>query len=392
MLNRFLNGVQSPLERRDFALTDENVKAIVTEEIDRFCFHSLVRFWRWNGFSIPMTGINIVGLPADNRGNLNMIAYWKNDRRFMKKIGRLLFQQLEQIQFPMSDSTLPALNRYSEILTREWSAYSDSTNSDYELVVDDDFEYIYSAAKQNGEFKSCMNDRGKHSFYNLVQDCKAVSLRFEGICSARAILFTAYDDLGIRYRFLERIYAESDSAAQKLLNKCKDGNLIDCHKLLGAGCGDSTAIIGVGDCAGIDFSRVRLHIKIDCEPNAPISYQDSFKFIDLKAQIAYNIDPDDCCFRLDVTDGFFPDYRRCKRCGAIIFNGDYCNDCLVETISGAVACIDDCVAVLRRNRQWDFEVKRSRDIVWSDYNEAFVLIEDSVEYEDEDGTIQYMIP
>lgn len=193
-----------------------------------------------------------------------------------------------------------------EEFQREWEAYSRRILppiDEMELHVDDDFAKIYDGTNLYGNFHSCMTDEGHYPFYEEAVDAKAAYLtRADGMIMARCIIFTKVtdDNTGEIVRLAERQYSSEcdDTLKHDLINALIKGGHIDGYKKIGAGCGESTAFVSI---SGESWSGRHFSIRCDRGVDDIISYQDSFKFMNVDDGIAYNYHTSDFDCRLDTT-------------------------------------------------------------------------------------------
>ncbi len=186
----------------------------------------------------------------------------------------------------------------------DWEVFSYAISPEVQLVVDDDFEAIYSEENCK-DFRgcSCMVGRDRHSFYEDSVKAKAASIiDADGFVLARAIIFTDVTDQdGKKWRLLERQYSRESSEVLKriLVDLLIKGNYIDGYKQVGAGCGDSRAFV---DNEGNSLAEYKFSIDMDLETDQCLSYQDSFKWYDIEDNIAYNYEPSHYDYTLDTTE------------------------------------------------------------------------------------------
>lgn len=300
--------------------------------------------------------------------------------------------------------TEAVLNYVCEEFQREWEAYAErqQARDDYELVVDDDFEAIYSECNYaDGNFHSCMTDEEQHSFYEESVKAQAASLRNKrGEIIARCIVFTdVTDEDGEKYRLGERQYSADSNVLymRMLVDKLIEEKIIDGYKKISAGCGDATAFVSND---GEDWSDK--HFKIDCslDYGDTLSYQDSFKYYNIGRGIAYNhsCDAGRNYDELDTTDPRFgesayDDYHdySCRETTTVYRNGqeyqcdsDNLDDFYyVEDKDGYyheedVCCIDGTYFLTEDYYQCDRcgDWVHEDDAYWSDITEEYYCCED----------------
>lgn len=186
----------------------------------------------------------------------------------------------------------PVVNFLVEEFQHEWKAYASAeiAKSNYKLVIDDDFESIYSSrCCASSRFGSCMTDNKQYSFYEYAIKAKAASLRNEDDkVVARCIIYTeVYDEQGEKYHLAERQYAtdEQEGLKRLLVIRLIAAGAIDGYKAVGAGCGHARSFVSVN---GDDWSDKVFHLACHLEPGDTLSYQDSFKWYYMDSHTAYN--------------------------------------------------------------------------------------------------------
>lgn len=185
----------------------------------------------------------------------------------------------------------------------------------YELVVDKDFKSIYTSKKLEGDFHSCMNDRGHHPFYEKCVDASAAALYDKRINKivARCIIYHnvySFED-GKLHNYAERHYA-ADVRNLYILNKfLVEGGYCDLYKTVGAGCHDVRQIVSVK--TGQLLKNSRLAINCHIGQDDVISYLDTFRFYDYNNGIAYNDYNDGHYCQLDTTSDHIDYYCKLKR-------------------------------------------------------------------------------
>ena len=181
----------------------------------------------------------------------------------------------------------------AEELQRRWEAYMNSVLGSLELVVDKDFHKIYNSECHAGPITSCMNNKNNYHFYEKSVNASAASLidnNQEGKIVARCIIF---HDVEIcnregKYNFAERQYAVNDQGDMYkhiLIQKLIEAHLIDFYKVIGASCGDVTALI---DANGRPLKDTKVKIAMNLKYNDYLSYQDTFKNYYPDQHYAYN--------------------------------------------------------------------------------------------------------
>lgn len=247
-------------------------------------------------------------------GDARCIRVYNIAEKKIKKIraGRLLASLLDEygVTFPE-----PIKLWLCEEFTRKWEAHTAAFKIDpYHLVIDNDFEAIYSSRRLDGTFGSCMTDKGYWKFYRDAVKARAAYLErdSDGVILARCIIYTdVYDEDGVRYRLAERQYAptkkfgnscDDDEITSKndtynsvmkriLVNELIKGGHIDGYKKVGAGCGENNAFVGVN---GEDLSVKEFSIACELDRGDCLSYQDSFAYYNEDEREAYNFEADGC--------------------------------------------------------------------------------------------------
>ncbi|RHV89622.1 hypothetical protein [Culturomica massiliensis] len=189
-----------------------------------------------------------------------------------------------------------------EEFTADWQVYSMGHLPKFKLHVNKNFSDIYDSDICEGDFHSCMMDKGFDSFYeNSVNASAAYLTNKEGKIIARCIIYNEVTDQdGKVWRLAERQYSTdcSDILKKALVDSLIKEGHIDGYKQVGAGCGDSQAFL---DITGASLSDKKFRISCDLGWNDRLSYQDSFKFYDMNRRIATNYGEGD--IQLDVTEG-----------------------------------------------------------------------------------------
>jgi hypothetical protein len=225
----------------------------------------------------------------------------ENDRVFKMKAGKL-FRKLV-LETPYG-KTLPeqVITYLCEEFAQAWQTYAMGFMPQNKLFVNRDFERIYDSDYLDGDFDSCMVDKGYHSFYEDAVDASAAYLENEDSkIIARCIIYNKVTDEGGKvWRLAERQYCTgcNDLLKRTLIDALiRDGH-IDGYKTIGAGCGEPRAFV---DTEGNSLSNHRFSIDCNLDWGDTISYQDSFKHYDMDSGIATNYGYGD--HNLDITNG-----------------------------------------------------------------------------------------
>lgn len=238
-------------------------------------------------------------------GDYKCIRYYNNhsDGTYKKKAGKMLRELILDTSF---GKTLPeqVIGYLCEEFCRDWETYCIGTLPKNQLVVSKEFQKIYDSDMCEGNFHSCMVNRGLHSFYKDAVDASAAYLTNEdGMIIARCIIYNhVSDEDGNVYRLAERQYSSDLNEIYKraLVDALIRGNYIDGYKTVGAGCGDANAFVNN---KGESLSNKKFKISCNLETYDHLSYQDSFKWYDYKKKIAYNYEAMGTDYNLDITDG-----------------------------------------------------------------------------------------
>ncbi len=267
-------------------------------------------------------------------GDMRTIRYinQQNGRIYKMKAGKLYRAIILQTEF---GKKLPeqVLVYLCEEFAAEWQTYTMGKVPKNKLVVNTDFERIYSSDMCVGDFGSCMVDKNLHSFYNDSVDARAASLENEeGKIIARCIIYDNVEDQeGNIWRLAERQYATggSDILKRALVDALIREKQIDGYKQVGAGCGDSRAFV---DIEGNSLSEKKFKIRCDLDSDDTLSYQDSFKFYCDRKREADNYGMGDIA--LDITEGSL-DYDEENGDYYDDYHGYYCDDATVVYHNGA---------------------------------------------------------
>lgn len=255
------------------------------------------------GFEIDTDGVCL-------DGDVSCVRYVKEDGRVYKiKAGKFLRRCVEENKVTAIGPK--ALNQHCEDFAREWSAFASTKVGEYAgvaLKYDQDFAFIYCGGNYAGDgFGSCMTNEGYESFYDEVDGARAASLvNPDGLILARCIVFERCISLtdGRTYRVAERQYSKSgiDSLKQMLIDALIKADKIDSYKRIGADCRSPKAFVTVD---GESFGHTMYVQTYITQGNldATISYQDSFKYLDVTDGRAYNDDWTGGLVSLEITGG-----------------------------------------------------------------------------------------
>ena len=271
----------------------------------------------------------------------------KDGRIYKKKPGKFLRRVADDFNMKHYIGE-PLLNFFCENFANDWDALH-NTNQ-YILVVDDDFESIYSSECCVGNFHSCMEDEGFHTFYENCVEAQAASLRNEDDeIVARCIIYTDVRELssGKSYRLAERQYATDQDPVlkKKLIDELIKADLIDGYKIVGASFSDRTKFV-LND--GTPLNNT-LYIECDYEPKSEyVSYQDSFAFYNYGQRKAYNLIVCGANIELNITSGEPEMYWD-------EVNEEYCAEIMEVHIWDSRRCEYDLLCVNREHRNDYYE-------------------------------------
>lgn len=177
----------------------------------------------------------------------------------------------------------------SEEFQREWQADVASKISQYKLIVDKHFDYIYSSEKCVSTFKSCMCDKEHYHFYEKCVDASAAYLVLGDKIYARCIIFhnVKIEGVGV-VNYAERQYAQDKSILLMtlLINKLIAGKYIEAYKTIGADCHAATNIIDIK--TGKLIPDCKASISCNIEPKDIVSFMDTFRYYYPDLKVAAN--------------------------------------------------------------------------------------------------------
>ena len=243
-------------------------------------------------------------------GDFKAIRYinHENDGRVFKmKAGKFFRAIILETKF---GRTLPeqVLIHLCEDFAMEWQGYCIGKLPKNKLYVNDDFHRIYSKSACEGDFHSCMAGTGYHSFYKKYVDASAAYLENEeGKIIARAVIFNKVkDENGKIWRLCERQYSTdcNDVLKRALVDALIRDNHIDGYKKIGAGCNDTRAFLDVN---GNSLADKEFSIECTLGYDGVLSYQDSFKYLDIYNHVAFNHESADYDEELSITYGHLGD-------------------------------------------------------------------------------------
>ena len=245
-------------------------------------------------------------------GDENSIRYVNHERErvFKMKAGKFFRKLVEEIDGLDSILSEQVKIWLCEQFAEEWKAYASQFSAEYDLHVDENFSDIYDGRLLDGNFRSCMVNKGYDEFYSEAVTAKAAYLTKKGTepgdtnsIVARCIIFPEVHVCGSDQvlRLAERQYATdcNDKLKRQLVMALIEAGEIDGYKRIGADCGDSRGFVDIHGNAlpSTDFW-------IDCNiENCAVSYQDSFKYYNEYDGKAYNCCSHSYSHELTMTDG-----------------------------------------------------------------------------------------
>ena len=271
----------------------------------------------------------------------------KTGKIFKMKAGKLYRHLILETEF---GKTLPkqVITYLCEEFAAKWQSYTTNKLPKNKLYVNQNFERIYSSDCCEGDFHSCMVDRGYHGFYEHSVKASAAYLENEeGKIIARCIIFNEVkDQYGKVYRLAERQYStgNNDVLKRALVDALINGNYIDGYKKVGASCNESNAFVGIN---GESLGDRRFRIACDLGWYDDLSYQDSFKSYAMETRIAANY----CYGDLDLatTEGCLDDSDEDRPYDD--YHERYC---------------DETILVFVQNREYNCDADDLDDFVWID--------------------------
>lgn len=228
------------------------------------------------------------GLCEDSDSKCVRYYNHKTGKTFKMKAGKLYRHLILETEF---GKTLPeqVITYLCEEFAAKWQSYTLGKLPKNKLYVNQDFERIYSSKCCEGDFYSCMVDKGYHNFYKYSVNASAAYLENEnGKIIARCVIFNEVKDQdGKVYRLAERQYSSGDNHILKraLVDALIQGAYIDGYKKVGASCNEANAFVSI---TGESLSDRKFRIACDLDWDSNLSYQDSFKSYSMSARMADN--------------------------------------------------------------------------------------------------------
>lgn len=278
-----------------------------------------------------------------------------------------------------------------EEFAREWKAYASSKTpdiSDLELHVGDscdDFSDIYDSDKCKGDFGSCMTNKDQYSFYVDAIDASAACLKdSDGYIVARCIIYNEVivDSTGEVLRLAERQYSsgEDNVLKQVLVDRLIEGGFIDGYKRVGASCHDATDFVRNNG----DTLQMRMHISNTMEEGDTLSYQDTFKWLDMDKCIAYNYSDCQYTHELDTTDDTLEEsHSGMTYCE---WDEEWYDDEYVtfDDYHDVYIHEDNATTAMYNGREITIDKRRTDDFRYSDYYDVWIYEDDCTFVDEED--------
>ena len=238
-------------------------------------------------------------------GDFKSVRYINKEsgRVFKMKAGKFIRALILETEF---GQTLPepVLIYLQEAFVQDWQVYCQSKVPENKLYVNKEFGRIYSGRECEGDFHSCMTSQGYHYFYKDAVNASAAYLENkEGKVIARCVIYNeCIDEDGNVWRLAERQYSTNcnDVLKRALVDALIQGGYIDGYKQVGYDCHNSRGFV---DLKGNSLENKKFHINCDLGEDDTLSYQDSFKWYDIRNGIAYNYEHERYDFCLDTTEG-----------------------------------------------------------------------------------------
>lgn len=216
-------------------------------------------------------------------------------------------------------------NYYIEQFGISWREYT--SKLDVRLVLDEDFDFIYSSRNYaSGSMGSCMTDEDRSEFWNNAVSAMAASIvNNDGLILARCVVWTnVYNsDTGEQIRYADRQYSVDgeESYKRRLVRMLIDAGEIDAYKEFGAGVSDTRAIV---DIHGESMAHCALTVDMNLDSGDVVSYMDTFRYYDINSRTSSNFD-DDYTHELDSTNTYFEGGRNYDE-----YNDEYTDDEIVH--------------------------------------------------------------
>lgn len=196
----------------------------------------------------------------------------------------------------------------AEVFQSQWEAYRQFCLEKYRLVVDDNFQDIYSSKHCLPNFGSCMTDRNHWVFYrDYVKALSAKLIETEsGKIAARCIVWqdVKCDKTNRTYSYADRQYSTNGDMKLKalLIERLYEGGFINIHKDVGAGCREAMYI---SDRTGNRIADPQLSVACTVKKGGSISYMDTFKYYDPIKGRLYTYNKSSAQYSLATTNDVF---------------------------------------------------------------------------------------
>lgn len=361
-------------------------------------------YCRENGDTIRVYHNDII--PHDGtHGQIRYELKTENERGtsykfYRAKVGKIVREFLQSERFNKTydvDLTNTLIDYLCEEASARLNAYNLNNTKGYNLVVDDNFQKIYSTGYtiENSSFGSCQMDKDLWDMWPNVKGAKAIYVTNEDEeIVARAIYFSEIHVEGDDkvYRGIERIYSfQSDEKYKKLLLiMARKEGIVDIYKDINAGAHDTMLwriIKGEEDESFKQRMYVECVKKFTCES---VAWGDSFKFYNENNLCIYNYEYscddlvldnyDEGVTFEDLLDRWYDGYSECWRCSreysphTAFYQGneiDTTHD-NIENYFVYVSYLDEYHH--RDDVHLDYEGNYilDSDAVWSDYYDGYI--------------------
>lgn len=218
-------------------------------EDDKLPYEVLLMNYGFRSSKYETDMYNGICVDGDSR-SCRYINHDNGGKVFKMKAGKFIRHLIIETSF---GRTLPesVIIYLQECFTQDWQAFSLSTQpKENRLFVDDNFRDIYDSSECEGDFYSCMTDKGYHYFYLDSVDASAAYLKNEhGKNIARCVIFNKVYEEGSNkiWRLAERQYStnQDDVLKRALVNALIIGGYIDGYKQVGYDCHHSRSFVDI---------------------------------------------------------------------------------------------------------------------------------------------------
>ena len=259
-------------------------------------------YFRENGDAIRIYNNDII--PHDGtHGQIRYELRTENERGasykfYRAKVGKIVREYLNSERFNKFyhvDLTNTLIDYLCEEASARLNAYNLNNAKGYNLVVDDDFQKIYSTdhTLENSTFGSCQMDKELWDMWPNIKGAKAIYVtNDDDEIVARAIYFTEIhvenDDKV--YRGIERIYSYNSEEKYKklLLMMARKEGIVDIFKDINAGAYDTKLWRIV---KGEEDEEFQEDMYVECIKkftDESVAWGDSFKYYNEKTLCIYN--------------------------------------------------------------------------------------------------------